>query len=445
MRKIVTEEGKEGRKADVLEPHKISITHPTEKTPYFQITWREGGKRKNTSAKTREAAMAEAEKIADRLELRAPRAVDSVSDLMDAYLSPDRTTKKPWSTSHRANLTRLSKLYIVPAIGTIRCEDVTRDDLRRAMESTPTDGEAQRVRSALSGALRFAEAAGYLVLPSSRLMSENYPTPKMKSPKGKPTKAGWDGAVKEQGASNIYIGEDEIPTLDDVYRLAAAAGALEGCPWWYELWVIFAAFTGMRIGEMIGLRAAKVALTEEKRRVLVDTQWLEKSSCFAPPKRGTTRVVAFRAVTPPGEVYPEGYPLAEKLAKRLAEVAAAEKRHAEEIALHAQVEEGKRPWHPGTFDAGLLFPAPKGGTWTQSNLSRRMLHPAEKAAEWPTYADGEYRWSWHSLRHFFCSYLLSEGVPAKAIMNAAGHKSVATTLNLYVKSSKEDVELLEAL
>lgn len=46
-------------------------------------------------------------------------------------------------------------------------------------------------------------------------------------------------------------------------------------------------------------------------------------------------------------------------------------------------------------------------------------------------------WSFHSLRHRFCSSLARHGVHVEAIMQLAGHKSIATTMR-YIHATFQD-------
>jgi hypothetical protein len=53
-----------------------------------------------------------------------------------------------------------------------------------------------------------------------------------------------------------------------------------------------------------------------------------------------------------------------------------------------------------------MFPAPCGGHWRSSNFDRRVLAAAYHAAGWRD-PEGAGAWTWHSLRHVFCTTALS--------------------------------------
>jgi integrase len=111
-------------------------------------------------------------------------------------------------------------------------------------------------------------------------------------------------------------------------------------------------------------------------------------------------------------VTPAGYPLAEKLAARVDEAAA------EQAA--------------GANPAGLMFPSPTGKHWRSSNFRRNVLGRAYLAAGWRD-ADDNGLWTWHSLRHVFCTTaLFTWKLDATDVSRMAGHANYRITLDMYV-------------
>ena len=124
-------------------------------------------------------------------------------------------------------------------------------------------------------------------------------------------------------------------------------------------------------------------------------------------------------VSPPG-----GYPLAERLAARIQ-------------AARAEQEAGTNP-------LGLIFPSPTGKYWRSSNFSRSVLHRAYLAAGWRDSA-GEGRWTWHSLRHVFCTTaLFTWKLEASDVSRMAGHANVRITPDTYVGSTAGVLERARA-
>jgi hypothetical protein len=82
---------------------------------------------------------------------------------------------------------------------------------------------------------------------------------------------------------------------------------------------------------------------------------------------------------------PSGYPLAER--------------------LEARIKEARAEQEAGTNPLGLIFPSPRGRHWHSSNFDRRDLAPAYFIAG-SRDADDNGAWTWHSLRHVFCTTAL---------------------------------------
>jgi integrase len=125
-----------------------------------------------------------------------------------------------------------------------------------------------------------------------------------------------------------------------------------------------------------------------------------------PPKGRKYRKTIYPRVTP------DGYSLAERLAARIEQVRA-------EQAV-------------GINPLGLVFPSPEFKLWRSSNFSRNVLTPAYAAAGWRD-GNGNGRWTWHSLRHVFCTTArFTWKLDATDVSCMAGHANIRTTLLMYV-------------
>lgn len=71
-----------------------------------------------------------------------------------------------------------------------------------------------------------------------------------------------------------------------------------------------------------------------------------------------------------------------------------------------------------------MFPAPGGAPWEHANLIRRVFHPALVRA-------GLRRIRFHDLRHTYAALMVSQGVNLKWLQHQMGHASITTTLDLY--------------
>ena len=179
-----------------------------------------------------------------------------------------------------------------------------------------------------------------------------------------------------------------------------------GAGTWHELMAATAAYAGLRQGELFALTAAQVA--PAARVITVDRKVVEVAGklYLEAPKGRKRRSTIYPARTP------AGYPLADTIAARLQQV------RAEQAA--------------GANPLGLMFPSPRGTWWRSSNFDRRVLAPAYQAAAWRG-PGGEGAWTWHSLRHVFCTTALSCWHLEPADVSCmAGHATVRVTLDMYV-------------
>ena len=177
------------------------------------------------------------------------------------------------------------------------------------------------------------------------------------------------------GESALFVDPAEIPADTDITRLgqALAAGRHGDRD---ELMANTAAYSGLRWGELAALTIAQV--DPAARVIAVDRKVVEVAGHLyleAPKNRKRRRTIYPRTT-------PAGYPLAERLAARI------EQAHAEQAA--------------GANPLGLIFPSPTGKHWRTSNYGRQVLRPAYQAAGWRD-AAGHGDWTWHSLRHVFCT------------------------------------------
>lgn len=156
----------------------------------------------------------------------------------------------------------------------------------------------------------------------------------------------------------------------------------------YDLLVFFAAYTGLRAGEIAALRTRHIDL--DRRVVLVECSVSEVSGRLVEGSPKTDR--SRRAVGLPGF-------LAEWLARHLEDAPA--DRH--------------------------VFTAPDGGPLRHGNFYARQFKPAVRRAL-PADLHGL---RFHDLRHTCAALLIAEGAHPKAIQQRLGHSSITVTLDRY--------------
>ena len=103
--------------------------------------------------------------------------------------------------------------------------------------------------------------------------------------------------------------------------------------------------------------------------------------------------------------------------------------------LAARIEQARAGQQAGTNLLGLIFPSPAGKHWWSSNFNRNVLQPAYLVAGWrDEYGNGT--WTWHSLRHVFCTTALFRWkLDATDVSCMAGHASYRITLDMHVGST----------
>jgi integrase len=157
---------------------------------------------------------------------------------------------------------------------------------------------------------------------------------------------------------------------------------------WYGCLVFTAAYTGLRWGELAGLKRRRVDLLRRELTVTEQLTELNGELRFAPPKTDAGR----RKV---------------KLSPFLAELLA------DQLAARAQ---------PGSD--GLVFTTKACEPLRRGNFRRTYWLPAVRAA-------GLEGLRFHELRHTAVALAIANGAHAKAIQARMGHSSVTITLDRY--------------
>ena len=214
--------------------------------------------------------------------------------------------------------------------------------------------------------------------------------------------------VSTAGESALWVDPAEIPAGGDIGKLgrALAAGRHGERD---ELMASTAAYSGLRWGELTALTIPQI--DQAARVITVDRKVVEVAGHLyveAPKNRKFRRTIYPRRT-------PAGYPLAERLA--------------------ARIEQARAEQDAGVNPLGLIFPSPTGKHWRSSNFNRNVLQRAYLAIGWRD-AEGSGRWTWHSLRHVFCTTaLFTWKLDPTDVSRMAGHANYRITLDMYVGST----------
>ncbi|TVY98996.1 hypothetical protein EAS64_42330 [Trebonia kvetii] len=378
--------------------HGITVYPARNEHGRWRAVWQEAGKRDQCEAATEEKLAAKLEKVTARLAADAPNMRRPGADLITHYLHPDRLpVSARWSRKHAHTQQRLCERFAAPVIASVACQDIKTEHTQAIVNAAPTAGEGDRVRGMISALVTVGLDGGYLANP--RLAKVHWQAGDRALPAPD---------VSVAGESVLWIEPGEIPSDDDVVKLgqALAAGRHGDRD---ELMANAAAYSGLRWGELTALTISQVDASA--RTITVDRKVVEVAGHLyveAPKNRKRRRTIYPRCT-------PGGYPLADKLAARV-------------VAARSEQAAGTNP-------LGLLYPSPTGKYWRSSNFQRNVLKRAYLAVGWRG-ADVECAWTWHSLRHVFCTTaLFAWKLDATDVARMAGHSNYRITLDMYVGST----------
>lgn len=158
----------------------------------------------------------------------------------------------------------------------------------------------------------------------------------------------------------------------------------------YRLAVLFAAYTGLRWGEMTGLKVGRVDTMRRTVDVVEALTWIDGEALLAPPKSDASQ----RSVTMPRFLNDL---MVEHLAGRA-----------------------------GDRDA-FVFCGPNGGPMRHHTVYRVHFRRAVREVL-PEHLHGL---RWHDLRHTCVAMLIAAGAHPKAVANRMGHSTINITMDRY--------------
>jgi integrase len=278
--------------------------------------------------------------------------------------------------STRAGYEGKLRAHVLPRLGSIPVISLDTPAIRRFVAEMAADGVSPATILGVRAVLRLllgtaVEAGAILVNPCTGI----------KVPR--PTRPEMHFLTAEQV-------EDLADTISTPEPKAAGHGA---SPHWrtdlpeYGLLIRFAAYTGLRAGEIGALRVRRLDFLRSTVEVAESATEVNGELVYGPTKNYHRRSVPL----PPF--------LRDDLAGLLR----------------------SRPHDPDSF----VFTAPEGGPLRHNNFYRRHFKPAVLRAGLPD----DLRF--HDLRHSFAGFLIAQGAHPRAIMERLGHSSIQVTLGTY--------------
>jgi integrase len=293
----------------------------------------------------------------------ATRGSATLSHYLTATWLPHAATRVRATTLRRYEA--LLRVHVVPRIGDVKLSKLRPAHVQSVIDAMISDGaaaasvlQAHRVlSSALGQALRWQMVA---VNPCA--------------------------AVRPPRPDRAPL---RVPAADEIKALLRAATGV------YEIPVLLAATTGMRRGEILGLRWPAVDLETGRIQVAQTLQKVRGEVRFVAPKTDKSR----RTVSLPASTV-----------DRL-------RRH--------RVEQAERRLLLGAAwrDLGLVVEGGRGEHLDPDSLTHAFARMAKTA--------GQPKVRLHDLRHAFATTLLVGSVHPKVVSEALGHSSVAFTMDVY--------------
>ncbi len=283
--------------------------------------------------------------------------------------------------STTARYGQIVRNYLEPEFGNLPITDMTREVVRRYFARLTREGKApgtvRKVHTVLSAVL--SEAVELELLQAN-------PCTRMR------------GLPSLRHEEPVFLNAEQVRALAE--RMPRASD---------KLLVYTAAYTGLRAGELAGLRRKDVDLLRgvvQVRQALksVDGQDGSKGPVFGPPKNGKPRTVTLP-----------------RFLKNM-------------LTDHLALSSAKGG--PGGAGAdALVFTAPEGGVHRHGLFMRRAFKPTIKGDKRkkiaPALPAELHGLRFHDLRHTTASLLIAQGAHPKIIQERLGHSSITTTMNRY--------------
>jgi integrase len=301
------------------------------------------------------------------------KAKQPFADMVLAWRASRPTIRPTTQASYAGNLSR----YLLPYFGDMRANEITADVVREwhawVSALQRYDGSEKNEGKVISP--NTVAKAYRLLRAICEVAVDDGVMPK--------------NPCRLRGVASERTPEQRVATADEVHRICEAIGDD------HKAMVMVAAYGGLRLGEIIGLRRHRIDFKANTIRVVEQvTQPDSRTFVVGPPKTDA----GVRTVTMPAEVMT-----------------------VLRIHVRANAEKGR---------TGLVFPAPNGGHLRRSNFYRRTWLPAVTKA-------GVEKLRFHDLRHTHATLAVAMGTDIKTLMKRMGHASPRAAL-IYQHAQSDD-------
>ncbi len=187
---------------------------PTEPGGYWRLRWLELGRRRDTTARSRDEALAKAAELCESLNIGTPtshlRAKGVV--LVDHYLDPRRrpTRGTGWSQRHREEQAAYCRRFVLPVIAEVSVRDLRPFHFQRIIDDAFTRSVAAHLRTCISAMVAAGLEEGMLLARQDVLRGVRWCAPR--------------GSDDEALDRDVGLDEAAIPTAVAVHALASGGG-----------------------------------------------------------------------------------------------------------------------------------------------------------------------------------------------------------------------------
>ena len=186
---------------------------------------------------------------------------------------------------------------------------------------------------------------------------------------------------------------------------------------WYPIFVLMLG-TGLRVGEVTGLRWCDVDFEEETINVNHTLVYYKKGDDGCVFEVNSPKTISSGRIIP--------------MLPKVKEALLLEKKYQEELGIKCNVRIG--------LHTDFIFINRFGGVQHQGTLNKALRRIIRDCNYEVIDNNGETtlpRFSCHILRHTFATRLAEAGVHIKAAQELLGHRDIQTTLNIYTHASKD--------
>ena len=324
-----------------------------------------GGKRISKYFKTQREGLDWLQNMRNQINdgLTLDGAQKTLSEFLEQWLGSIRLSVRPMTLSQYRQIVRM---HIVPTLGSIKLKDLKPDQIQTLYNQKLDSGTSARTVLLIHAVLH-------------RSLKQAF-------------KWGIIGRNPASVVTRPKVVRKEMMTLNDnqVRTLILIAKGTR-----YEVLFWLAVTTGMRQGELLGLRWSDLDWRSKKLHVQRQLQRTSAGQIFSEPKSAAGRRVIM---------------LGDETIKKL-------RAHLGVLSQERQI--AGEQWQ----ENDLIFPSTKGTPWDHRNMYKYYKRFLRKA--------GLPDIRFHDLRHTAATLMLQQGVHPKVVQERLGHADITLTLNTY--------------